>query len=96
MPSSKKHLLEKRADAIHLVANQIDDILHVALEDKNFAYLDEREGQPAAELWEAGRPLHEIAAHIKRPVCETFIILWDLAERGQVQHRAGYLWGVNS
>ena len=95
MPRSKVDLMKGRTESIHLTAHLTDEALQVALEDKNFAYLAQQEGQPAAELWEAGKPLHEIAAHIKRPVCETFLILWDLAERGQVQRRAGYLWGVH-
>ena len=93
MATSKMALQRRYTESRHLTCTQAGEDIRVALEDKNFAYV-ESEGGPATELWAKGHSLFDIAAQIKRPADETFLILWDLAERGEIEPRPGYMWGV--
>ncbi len=95
MPNSARTNLAIRTESHHLGCVELGKgNLRIAHEHLNFGYVWETEGRPAAELWEQGYSLYYIADYIKRPVDETFLLLWDMAERGDIKIRAGYLWGV--
>ena len=94
MPDNALAYANRQTESRHLTCVELGrGTLRIAHESKNFAYILESEGGPAVELWNDGHSLPEIAETIKRPVCETLLILWDLADRGEIKERAGYLWG---
>jgi hypothetical protein len=95
MPDNALAYAIRQTESRHLTCTERGrGTLRIAHESKNFAYILESEGGPAVELWNEGKPLKQIAKAIKRPEDETFFILWDLAERGEIKRRAGYIWGV--
>ncbi len=94
MPDNALRYARRQTESRHLTCVELNrGTLRIAHESKNLAYILESEGGPAVEMWNEGKPLKQIAAAIKRPEDETFFILWDLAERGEIKRRPGYVWG---
>jgi len=49
--------------------------------------------EKVSALYNAGWPVQVIAEAVDRSSWETMMLLVDLAERGLIKERAGYLWG---
>ena len=65
---------------------------YIALEDLNFAWLEE-EIVTVIQMWSEGRPIWDIADALKRPQEEVFILLVDLSLKGRIRKRAGGVYG---
>jgi hypothetical protein len=52
------------------------------------------EVESAIELYNRGYSLTIIARRVKSTPRDTFLLLLDLAEKGRVKQRPGFLWGV--
>lgn len=66
--------------------------LYIAFDDLDFSFYP-AEVKSARQLWNAGAPLADIAVKLGREIEETFILLYDLSTKGQINRRPNGLMG---
>ena len=67
--------------------------LYIACEELNFAWL-KSEVAAVKMAWNAGKPIWEIAALVRRSEEEVAILIIDLTNRNQLQLRPGGILGT--
>lgn len=65
---------------------------YIALEDLNFAWLEE-EILLVMRMWNEGRAIWDIADALKRPQEEVMVLLIDLGMKGGIKERIGGVYG---
>lgn len=70
-----------------------DEPLHIVGRDWCFEWR-QSEIDIVIDLWNRNYGLHIIARRVQSTPRDTFLLLLELAEKGKVKQRPGYLWGV--
>ena len=65
---------------------------YIALEDLNFAWLEE-EILLVMRMWDEGRAIWDIADALKRPQEEVIVLLIDMSMKGGIKERIGGVYG---
>jgi len=71
-----------------------DEPLHIVGRDWHFEW-HQGEINKVIKLWNGGYSLPVIARRVDSSTRDTFLLLMELAEKGKIKGRAGYLWGEN-
>ena len=66
--------------------------LYIACADFDFTWT-KLEVERAVKFWGYGLPVDKIAEKLGRPITDTFVLLYDLAEQGKVDPRPGGIFG---
>lgn len=66
--------------------------LYIACEDFDFTWT-KAEVERVIKFWAYGYPVDKIATKLGRPVTDTFVLLYDLAEKGKITSRPGGILG---
>ncbi|MGY5350240.1 hypothetical protein [Bacillus subtilis] len=67
--------------------------LYIMLQDYDFSWKS-KEIEAVKMQWAEGVPINEIAASIKRPIKEVFLLIYDLLDNGQIEKREGSIYGM--
>lgn len=67
--------------------------LYIMLQDYDFSWKS-KEIEAVKTQWAEGVPINRMAASIKRPIKEVFLLIYDLLESGQIEEREGSIYGM--
>lgn len=66
----------------------------IILEELDFGWT-RREKNLAKDMWNEGKPIDEMARIFNRKPDEVFMLLFELARKGRIQERPGWIYGKN-